>query len=202
MKVYKKNNGVIGFEYEMINGIKRKEHVINGDGDNPNPHKKAKTVTEIKPKSKTKKLSRNQILSDSWRWTKARREICVKKATSVNLFGIKVTGGKRDQQLRVIVHELNQMTDIDVNYLLLREELYKKEIYKIQRRLERLNDEAVQYLPECEQVLFKQLVDAGHIAEARKARLSAEESSVTHCFVGEDPRVHHLISNIYSPISK
>ena len=181
-QIHKENNGVIGFEYDLNVRNKRSRKSIEIESDDPNPNKKQRTLPQVntKPKAKTKpkKLPKTQILAPSWRWDKDRRKVAIQKATDCNLFNIKTTGGKRDQQIRVIVYNLNDMKDVDVNYLLLTEELYTKEIYRIQRKLERLSDEAAELLPEEEQLLFKQLLDSGHIAEARTAKVSADQSSV------------------------
>ena len=153
-------------------------------GNDPVPRKRQKVSESSGDKDQAKnkgKAKAKGILASTWRWSPSRRTVAVNKANCVRLFDIGVESGKRDQKIVEITKEINTMTNIDVNFALMTAEHYKKEIYKIQRKVIKLgvgDEEAVLLLPKEEQELYKQLKDAGQVAEANKCTMSGNSSLV------------------------
>lgn len=142
-----------------------------------NRNKNRKPQKPQPPSSKaTAKSISSQTLSQTWRWSANRRKVAVEQAVKHRLFDIKITGGRRDSKMNVIVSEMNNMTDIDINFVLLTVENYKKEIYKIQRKVIKIPTDQVALLPNEEQQLREQLKQSGDIEEANKSRMSANSS--------------------------
>ena len=194
-------HGRIGFEYQLNGRATAKKRSMSAT--DPVPKKKQKlsgSGSECKDTNIPMVRTRAQaVLGESWRWSPARRAVAVQQAVSCKLFDMKVTDGKRDSKIADIVHDINQMTHIDVNFVLLTKEQYTKEIYKIQRKVIRIgvNDKSqIALLPMEEQELFKQLDASGHVKEASKAKMSANSSSVIFS-VSINRVVLQLISNIY-----
>ena len=177
--------GNVGFEHDMNkkpNPVNHRRSEINAN--NPRPDKR-------------QKQSKKQHMANTWRWTPKRREVAVKKATDCMLFDIKVDKGMRDAKISVIVSEMNQMTDVDVNFALLETTAYTKEIYRIQRKVLKINEDQLDILPEQEQLLYKQLKDGGHFEEASKARMEANSSFVSIIYLS----MYTKRTVIHSPIS-
>ena len=194
-----KKHGSVGFEYELNKSQRAIDRNVAINSSQPRPKKRQKVSVNTKsnnhndpnvkskshskpqkpqpPSSKSKpKSNSTNLLAPSWRWSPKRRTIAVKQAVKYRLFDIKIVDGKRDSKINVIVSEMNGMTDIDINFVLLTVDSYKKEIYRIQRKVLKFKEDQLDLLPEEEQQLHQQLKQSGHVAEANKSRMSANSS--------------------------
>lgn len=201
--------GQIGFDYDLNISRKAKPKPQamkrqSNDMNDPPPKKKQK-LSESECKESTGNAKRSKTkgkLASTWRWSPARRTVAVNKANAIRLFDITVDGGKRDAKIEEITKEMNQLTDIDVNFALLTAEHYRKEIYKIQRKVIKLGvkDEGpIALLPDEEQELFKQLKDAGQVEEADKCTVSGNTCLVhSVCLYspnGPSPNLQYLLAS-------
>lgn len=151
--------GDVGFDHNYTLEIRRQ--AINAN--NPRSRKR-------------QKQEKKQTMANTWRWTPKRREVAIKKATDCRLFDIKIDKGLRDRKMASIVSEINGMTDVDINFVLLTTEAFKREIYKTQRKVIKVPEEQMNLLPAHELVLRKQLKEAGEVEEATKTRLAGNTS--------------------------
>ena len=157
----KKQHGKLGFECDLNARDDRSKDInsniprpqkrlrLLNDDENANkniqprkPQPPTSRPTSSKNKSKTKSNSK-QLLAQNWRWSPPRRTIAVEQAVKYRLFDIKLIDGKRDQKIAFIVTEMNGMTDVDINFVLLTTESYTKEIYKIQRKVLKVKEDAL-----------------------------------------------------------
>ena len=143
----------------------------SNSSQHPKPPKPQPSNIKTKPKSASK-----QLLASKWRWSPPRRKLAVEQAVDCRLFDIKITDGRRDAKIACIVANMNKMTDIDINFALLTIEHYTKEIYRIQRKVLKIDDEQLDLLPKEEQTLFQQLKSSGEVEEARLTQMSANSS--------------------------
>ena len=195
--------GEIGFEYDMnMNQNKSKpkpkgqKRGLKADGTNP---KKKQKISESGNAAKAKTKG---TLAAAWRWSPPRRTVAVSEAVKNRLFDIGVANNKRDSKIDEIVKNINGMKEIDVNFALLTSEHYRKEIYKIQRKVLKLgvaDEQSILLLPKEEQDLFKQLKEAGEVKEASLTTMSADSCLVHFLCLsrpnGPSPNLQYLFAN-------
>ena len=104
----------------------------------------------------------------------------MRKAVECNLFSYSVDDGSRDKNIKALVNELNNDTKDDINWVLLRFDQYRKQIYQMQRKLLKFaeKEDSLHLLPQSEQNLFEQLKQIGQVKEAAVTKLAGNMSLV------------------------